>query len=81
MSKKYTEEFKRECVSYLETHEVSIQKAADSLGVSDSALREWRKKYRNFEDSGLSKTEKEELLLLRKEVKKLKAEKDILKKA
>ena len=81
MSKKYTEEFQKECVSYLSTENLSIRKGAKALGVSESALRDWNKKYGVVVGSGMALSEKDELALLRKEVKRLRAEKDILKKA
>jgi transposase len=56
--------------------------AARELGINQNLLRTWRKKYgKAAESSGLSENDQEELARLRKEVSRLRMERDILKKA
>jgi transposase len=56
--------------------------AARELGINQNLLRTWRKKYgKAAASSGLSEDEQVELERLRKEVGRLRMERDILKKA
>ena len=79
----YTEEFKREAVKLTEQGGRSVSDVARSLGVHRSLIERWRREY--GESSGVSKSvseaEREELKRLRAEVKQLRMERDILKKA
>ncbi|ANO50082.1 transposase [Woeseia oceani] len=78
----YTEDFKREAVALVTEQGYTIAEAARSLGVGANLIGRWR---RQFEDqasgAGLAGDEKEELKRLRKEVRQLRMEKEILKKA
>ena len=78
----YTEEFKREAVALVTEQGYKISEAARSLDIGANLLGRWR---RQFEDevSGVRLTadEREELKRLRKEVRQLRMEKEILKKA
>ncbi len=78
----YTAEFKKEAVALVTEHGYSVSKAAESLGITDKLLYNWKAKF-EAEQSGssLNADEKAELLKLRKEVKELRMEKEILKKA
>ena len=78
----YTKEFKEEAVKLVLEQHYSVSEAAESLGVTDKILYNWKNKYEE-EQSGdvLSKDERAELIRLRKENKRLQMEREILKKA
>jgi transposase len=62
----------------------SIPDVAESLGVSAQTLRNWRRqgeRDRGERDDGLTSAEREELRELRRRVKRLEQERDILKHA
>ncbi|MCF6443101.1 IS3 family transposase [Pseudoalteromonas luteoviolacea] len=81
-NRSYTAEFKQEAVALVTEQGYSVSKAAASLGITDKLLYNWKAKF-EAEQSGsiLSADERAELLKLRKEVKELRMEKEILKKA
>ena len=80
--KSYTQEFKEEAVSLVTEQGYSVPKAAESLGVRTNQLYQWKQKIeQSKQDVSLSQDEKGELVSLRKEVKQLRMEKEILKKA
>jgi transposase len=70
-------------VSLVEDQGYTTAQAARELGINDNLLRTWRKKYGKAAASGskLSESDQEELSRLRKEVSRLRMERDILKKA
>ena len=80
--RKYTEDFKRDAVALVTEQGYKVPEAARSLGIGDNLLRRWKQ---GFEEEAtgnpLSKDEREELKRLRKEVRNLRMEKEILKKA
>jgi len=80
--RKYTEDFKREAVALVTEQGYKVSEAARSLEIGDNLLRRWK---REFEEeaagSRLTSDEREELKRLRKEVRMLRMEKEILKKA
>jgi len=78
----YTSEFKEEAVKLVLEQKYSVPEAAESLGITDKILYNWKKKY-DEEQSGdvLSKDERSELIKLRKDNKRLLMEREILKKA
>lgn len=78
---KYTDEFKKEAVALVIEQGYSLGKAASSLGISDKTLQVWVRKVRDQNAGGLSADERAELKQLRREVKELRTEKEILKKA
>ena len=78
-----SEEFKREAVKLVTDQGYSIAEAARSLGLDSSLLRSWKLKYAS-QQNGVPKmreTEQEELARLREENRRLRMERDILKKA
>jgi transposase len=77
----YSDEFKDSAVKLVARGELSIPRVARDLGVSDSLLRLWVDKARAAESGGMSSEERIELARLRKEVRILKEEREILKKA
>jgi transposase len=81
-----TREFKLEAVRLVKDRGVSAAQAAKDLGVHLTVLRRWIKDFSSdpqqaFPGNGQMKPEQLEIQRLRKEVTKLKAERDILKKA
>ncbi|KJG59740.1 transposase [Photobacterium kishitanii] len=77
----YTKEFKEEALSLIIEQGYSVPQAADALGVSSNLLYTWKQKTEELESSNVTSDERIELLALRKEVKQLRVEKEILKKA
>lgn len=84
--RKYTREFKLEAVRLIEERGVTVAQAARDLGVHGTVLRNWVKAFaddpeHSFPGHGQMKPEQLEIAQLKREVTKLKAERDILKKA
>ena len=84
--KRYTREFKLEAVKLVKDRGVTVAQAARDLGVHANVLREWIRAFaadpqQAFPGHGQMKPEQLEMERLRREVIKLKAERDILKKA
>jgi len=80
--KTYPQEFKDEAVALVTEQGYSVPEAAKSLGISAKLLYGWKQKHEDKQsEKALSDDEREELKKLRKEVKNLRMEKEILKKA
>lgn len=80
--KQYSKEFKEEAVALVREQGYSVPDAAKSLGLACNILYRWKEKYEaQLEGKVLSEDERDELKQLRKEVKTLRMEKEILKKA
>lgn len=82
--KRYSDEFKCEAVKLVKVEGYSLQKAADHLGVHPVTLSRWTKEFANLEGSEFSGNPFEmqrELRKLRDENRRLKMEREILKKA
>jgi transposase len=82
----FSKEFKLEAVRLVRERGVSVAQAARDLDMHPNALRNWVKAFSNdpqeaFPGQGRMKPEQLELERLRREIVKLKAERDILKKA
>jgi transposase len=81
----YTPEFKAEAVDLALVHGVGVNQASRDLGVPPSTLELWVQKARaergKARAEAASETELEELKRLRREVRILREERDILKKA
>ena len=81
-----TRDFKGEAVRLVKERGVSVTQAARELDVHESLLRRWVRELSAdpqfaFPGKGVIKPEQAEIERLRKEVAKLKMERDILKKA
>ncbi len=82
--RKFTTEFKAEVVALCRAGDRSIAQVAKDLGLTETAVREWVKQASLDEGrraDGLTSAEKQELTELRREVRVLREERDILKKA
>ena len=84
--RKFTREFKLEAVRLIKERGVSYTQASHDLSVHQSQLRSWVKALaadprQAFPGQGQMKPEQLEIAQLKREVIKLKAERDILKKA
>jgi transposase len=84
--RKFSREFKLEAVRLVRERGVTVAQAARDLDVHENVLRKWVREFdadprQAFPGPGQMKPEQLEIDRLRKEVAKLKAERDILKKA
>jgi transposase len=84
--KVYTPEFKLRAVQMITEQKLSVAEVARRLGVTENRLHDWKKAVAKkgagaFPGSGHLTPVEEELRRLRAEVKRLEAERDILKKA
>ena len=84
--KTYTREFKLQAVRLMTEQGLSVAEVARRLGVGENCLRVWRDAAKQqgeaaFPGPGNLSTEQEELRRLRAEVTRLRAERDLLKKA
>ena len=84
--RRFTREFKLEAVKLIRERGVSYTQASQDLGVHPTQLRHWVKAFAEdpaqaFPGHGQMKPEAAEIARLKREVTKLKAERDILKKA
>jgi len=84
--RQFSREFKLEAVKLVAERGVSISQAARDLDLGETVLRRWVRELtadpqQAFPGNGVMKPEQAEIERLRKEVSKLKMERDILKKA
>ena len=84
MPRPYPREFREGAVALARQGERPIAEIAKELGIAESCLRNWLKQDqvdRRERDDGLSSKEREELRELRRRVRRLEQEKEILRKA
>ncbi len=79
----FSREYKLEAVKLVRERGVSVAQAARDLDVHENVLRKWVREYgddpsQSFPGKGQMKPEQLEIERLRREVAKLKAERDIL---
>ena len=83
--RKFTREFKEEAVKLVLEEGYRISEAARNLGIHENLLRRWKRDYEGVDKAeyapGSSAAMQAELNRLRKENKRLKMEREILKKA
>ncbi len=80
--RKYTEDFKRDAVALVTEQGYRVAEAARSLDIGANLLGRWKHEFEEVASGdSLGADEREELKRLRKEVRMLRMEKEILKKA
>lgn len=85
----YTEEFRREAVRRSDESGITATDVARELGIHPGQIYNWRRQYNRLSEKQFnsmngvdySKAESEEIRKLKREVAKLKEERDFLKKA
>ena len=83
--RQYTEEFKREAVRLVTDSGYGVSEAARNLGINTTMLGRWKRQVEQHNNgvhrgNGQVSAEHEELVRLRKEVKRLRMEREIRKK-
>jgi transposase len=79
----YPPEFRREAVQMVRSGR-SIKDVSESLGMTEQSLRNWVRQEqldRHERDDGLTSAERDELRELRRKVRRLEQERDLLKRA
>ncbi len=84
--RKFSREFKLEAVKLVRERAVSVSQAARDLDLHENVLRKWVREQAAdpgsaFSGHGVLKPEQQEIERLRRELARMKAERDILKKA
>jgi transposase len=84
--KKYSKEFKLDSISLVKDQGYGVTEAAKSLGLHQALLSRWIKEHKEadgqaFRGNGKLSAEQAEIRRLKEENKRLKMEKEILKKA
>ena len=81
-NKTYSPAFKREALALIYEQGYSVPEAALALGIRSNILYRWKKEDEERQSGiSVSGAERSELIRLRREVKNLRMEKEILKKA
>jgi transposase len=83
MARIYPAEFRRDAVALVRASDKTVTQVAKELGLNRETLRQWVKQDRidQGELEGLTRSEREELRRLRREVAELKVERELLVKA
>jgi transposase len=86
MAKQYSAEFKLEAVRRIERTKEPVARVAAELGVNENTMHGWLKQYREqsvmpFPGSGKLRPDDEHLKKLERQVRELREENEILKKA
>ena len=84
--RQYSREFKVQAVKMVTEQGLSVAEVASDLGVNPSVIQNWRKKLAEegdqaFPGNGQLTAEQERIRALEQDVRKLRMERDILKKA
>ena len=83
--KSYTREFKIEAVRMTTEGGVSVAQAARDLGLNENTLHNWRRQFRQWgagpNATGEALSQAEEIQRLRKELARVREDRDFLKKA
>lgn len=84
--KKFTAEFKLECVELITVQGYPVKQAADAMNVGYSSLQKWLRQYREEQRGITPKTtaitsEQKRIQELEKQVKQLESDNNLLKKA
>ena len=78
----HSEEFKREAVKLVLDQHLPVSEAARNLGIHPNLLRSWKRRVEaETEDTSLTEDERLEIARLQAENRRLRMERDILKKA
>lgn len=83
LKRKYSDEFKQESVKLAQRSEVPVSQTAKELGVNAEMLRRWVKEFGTRPDGSrcMSVQEHSDMIRLRRELRRVTEERDILKKA
>jgi len=81
MRKQYSVEYKEEAVRLVTSGERSQSEVSRNLGISSSTISQWCKEYGNANNQAVTKEESAKIKSLEAEIRRLKLEQDILKKA
>ena len=79
--RRHSDKFKREAVKLVTEQGLSVAQAARDLDVNENLLRTWKRKFADESEESLSESERMELARLREENRRLRMEREILKKA
>ena len=80
--RRHSEEFKREAVKLVFDQHLSVTEAARNLGIHPNLLRSWKQRFEaEHEDTTLTEDKRMGIARLRAENRRLRTERDILKKA
>ena len=84
--RRFSREFNQEAVQLLKESDKSVAEVAEELGISENSLYRWRQEYgrdgeQAFPGKGRLKADDEYVRRLERELKAVKQERDILKKA
>ena len=78
--RRYSAEFKKNAVELVLNSDTTVASVARDLGIHEKNLYEWVRAAKQVQSGGLTFEEREELAQLRRENRKLRQERDILKK-